>query len=306
MPDKTYQRVMKKHFRRKAKFTKWRQQKLAVGTVAKIATKVAKRLDEKNLKYIYSNVFSARDGYNWDSVTTICPSSKYRPIQSGALESTLISDLSGLIQDSSQVIAGTQTDITVGVKAIQCRISIRNPNIDSIRYEAQIIFIPNLYRATNDAVDFLRPDVFMLYKKGGGGLLYDGIAKKAIRNMSSSQSSVRDYTIIARKFGTIRGTSNSGISKINIDQTLGDYASDIPYVSRRNFTMTKYFKRERRHNCKAYTTPAQPFTDGNYFLIIFSDLALGGPNATTPQYIEYCSANSIKLRIVGPTQPLTT
>lgn len=298
-----YKKSYKKYNKTKKK---WRQQKLAVGTVEKIATKVAKRLDEKNLKYIYSNLFSARDGYNWDSVTAICPSSKYRPIQSGALDAQIISDLSGLIQDTSQVIAGTRTDITIAVKTIQCRISIRNPNIDAIRYEAQIVFIPNLNRATSDAVDFIRPDVFMLYKKGGGGLLYDGIAKKAIRNKSSSASSVRDYTILSRTYGTIRGTNNSGTSLINIDPTLGDYASDIPYISRRNFTISKYFKRERRHNCKAATAPAQPFTDGNYYLLIFSDLALGGPNADVPQHIEYCSASSIKLRIVGPTQPLTT
>ena len=191
--------------------------------------------------------------------------------------------------------------LTVAVSAIQARLSFRNPNIDDVRIEAQIVFISNLNDQTDDAVDFLRPDVFMLYKKGGGGLLYDGIAKKGIMNQASGASSVRDYQIIARKVITVKGTYNSGVMIADG----ADPPLSVPGVRRRNITLTKYFKRERRHNCKVPAVGTTPFlfSDGNYFLIIHSDLSIDDDGQRN---IEYCGASSLKLRIVGVTQPLTS
>lgn len=291
--------------KRNNKKAKWRQQKLAIGTVQKIARQIAKQEDRKNTKFYYSNVFHAVDGYNWDSVTEIVPSESYRPIQNGALESQVLSDISNLLMDGNlndQNLPNLSFDMTVGVSAIQCRLSFRNPNIDDVRICAQIVYISNLNDQTDDAVDFIRPDVFMLYKKGGGGLLYDGIAKKGIRNKSTGAASVRDYQIIARKVITVKGTYNSGIQ----EEDTPNVFKDVPGVNRRNITLTKYFKRERKHNCKKYLTGAvnRLFTDGNYFLIIHSDLSLS--DTATPRSITYCGASSIKCRIVGSTQPLTT
>lgn len=283
---------------------KWRQQKLSVGTVAKIARKEAKKLDNRIIKYNYSNVFHATDGYNWDSVNAICPYAAYRNIQSGALESQVISDISNLVIDGSTA----RKSITLALKAIQCRISIVNPTLNAIRYEAMIVFIPNLNNQTDDAVDFIRPDVFMLYKKGGGGLLYDGLAKKGIRNKSGSSASVRTYTIIARKVGTIQPAYNSGIYR-SVNTSPDIIAIPYPAIRRANFTLTKYFKKERRHNCKSTSVINQQFTDGNYYLLVQSDVALGSftNNSTTdPAYIKYCAASSIKFRVVGSTQPVTT
>lgn len=298
-----YRRTYTNKYKRKNRIKKkWRQQKLAVGTVQKIAKDIAKKLDQQKIQYFYSNIFFAKDGYTWDSVNAICPSHEYRPIVSGALESQVLSDISNLLQLPQTAVANPDVkSITVGIKAVQARISIRNPNQDPIRFEAQIIYMPNLNDSTNDAVDFIRPDVFMLYKYGGGNLLYDGIAKKGITNKSSSLASARAYTVIARKTGTIRGyiaTGQPEAGHININ------------VARKNFTITKYFKTEKKHNCKVNAGPGGPerqFTDGNYYLIIFSDIALGGTSADPViQQIEYCGAASIKLRIVGQTQPITT
>jgi len=302
--------VYSKYKRRKSRIKKkWRQQKLAVGTVAKIAYKVAKKLDNKNITYYYNNVFHAADGFNWDSVVEIVPNFRYRPINNGAVESQVMSDISNLLQDTGIVDADSQKNITVGVKAIQARISIRNPNINAIRYEAMILYIPNLNDQTDDAVDFLRPDVFMLYKKGGGNLLYDGLAKKGISNKATSSASVREYTIIARKTGTIRGTIFSGATNLIPGGGGGTDVALTMNVARKNFTLTKYFKRERRHNCKRVQAGgAQQFTDGNYYLVIFSDLALyvSPAGAIIQQHIEYCGASSLKLRIIGTTNPITT
>lgn len=290
----------KKNYKTKSRIKKkWRQQKLSVGTVAKIARKVAKRLDDANNIYVYSNVYNARDGFTWSSVTETVPNNGYRPILNGAMESQVISDLSNLVQDVSIVaISSDYRSITVGVKAVQSRICIRNPNVDTIRYDAQLVYIPNLNDQTDDGVDFLRPDVFMLYKNGGGNLLYDGIAKKAIRNLSTGASSVREYTILARKVGTLRGSIASGT----------DTAQDArPNVARTQFYLTKYFKRERKHNCKQVQAGgANQFTDGNYYLIIHSDIPLDSQTPAQQQRITYIAASSIKLRIIGPTQPITS
>jgi len=276
------------------KKAKWREQKLAVGTVIQIAKKVAKKLDEKNIRYLFSNVYFAVDGYSWDSVCSLPPKEAYRIVRTDALESKLISDLSNLVQDVSLVAGGDEErSVTVGIKAIQARISIRNANVQGVRYEAMLIFVPNLTGQTSDGVDFLRPDVFMLYKNGSGNLLNDGLAKSKIRNQSTGASSVRTFTILARKVGYIRGfiagTTNS------------------PNVATKRFTMTKYFKRERRHNCKQVQAGgANMFTDGNYYFCLHSDISTGGTIAVPTQLsIGYTGAASIKLRIVNLTQPIT-
>lgn len=284
-----------------SKKSKWRQQKLAVGTVQKIARQIAKQEDRKNIKYYVSNVFFAADGFNWDSVTEIVPSSSYRPINSGALESQVLSDLSGMLIDADKKELFTptnNTNITVGLRGIEARLSFRNPNIDDVRIEAQIVYIPNLNDQTDDAVDFIRPDVFMLYKKGGGNLLYSGMAKQGIRNKASSNASVRQYQIIDRKVITIKGTYFSG-------KTIEDQGNCIYIqgVNRKNITLVKYFKRERKHNCKSGTTGYRQFTDGNYYLIIHSDLAI---DDNGQRNIEYCGATSIKLRVVGATTLLSS
>ena len=205
--------------KRTNKRAKWRQQKLSVGTVAKIAKKIAKKLDKKNIRYYYSNLFFARDGFSWDSVTEICPNNQYRSILSGNMESQIISDIGHQIFDwtaASGLDQSESSSITVRVSGIEARLSFRNPNINQVKITAQLLFIPNLNKSTSDGVDFLRPDVFMLYKYGGGNLLYDGMAKTEIRNKSTGRSSVRKYTVIDRKVFTIEGSSYSGENIVEI------------------------------------------------------------------------------------------
>lgn len=291
-------------FKRYSRSNKWRQQKLAIGTVKKIARNIAKKVCDKKTRYYYSNIFHARDGFNWDSVTEICPNNAYRPVHSGAMESQVMSDVSGLVLDAGIFASVTeQKNVTVAVKAVQCRISVRNPNVNAVKVTAAIIFIPNLNEQTDDAVDFLRPDVFILYKQGGGNLLYDGFAKRGIMNKATSAASVRNYKIIVSKTFTIRGTIHSGTGTTYTTPNL--YTRTIPNVARKNFFLTKYFKRERKHNCK-FGQGAQQFTDGNYYFIMYSDISLDDEAPAQPRLISYCGASSIKLRVVGTTDALTT
>lgn len=295
---------MPKYYKNKSQNRrKWRQQKLSVGTVAKIAKNVAKKLDKKNIKYYINNIPYAADGFTWDSITELVPESSYRPIANGALESQNMSDIGGYIADPAvgQIIASNNAyNLTIGVAGVQARLQFQNDNSNDVTVTSMIVFIPNLNDHTDDAVDFLRPDVFMLYKKGSGNLLYDGMAKQIIRNKATGLATVRDYTILVSK--TIKlPASKYGGQQIEDAQTpaaQGTLMRDISQPSRRKVTLTKYFKRERRHNLKQNAAVGRAFTDGNYFLIIYSDLSLDANGARS---ISYCGASSVKFRVIGTT-----
>lgn len=292
----------------KSKRTKWRQQKLAVGTVAKIAKKVALKLDRKHFKYLISNVFHAKDGYNWysnNNILSLPSTDNWRPINNGALESQIISDISGTIQDTSTTVTADQKDVSLRIAGVQSRIIMSNPNRCSVNYSIMIVFIPNLNDNTTQSVDFLRPDQFMMYKTGTGNVLYDGFAKKSISNVATGGSSVRKYRILVQKTGTIKGTHPSGFAQAGPNPPV---IIPIPGMARKTVYLTKYFKKERKANCKYLnvgTTPSKSFTDGNYYLLMHTDLAPSEITGTD-RHILYCGASSLKVRLVGTTGSLST
>lgn len=290
----------KKSYSKKAK---WRQQKLAVGTIEKIARRVAKGLDKAQDKlHLYDEIYTA-DGFNWSSVLQLPPGTSWRPVMSGGLESKCISNITGLVQDGQ--VPGSPgnanpENLTIAVRAVQCRFAVSNREAIPCRLEAQLIFVPNLNRQTQDGVDFLRPDVFMLYKKGTGNILYDGFSKDTLKNKSTGASSVRAYTILARKVIYLRGSSNSGqniaIPVDPSDPDSFDHMADVPYYNHKRITLTKYFKRDRKHNIKS-GTEGNPLTDGNYYFILWSDLPTGFR-------VHYVAMSSIKFRVLSTTDSI--
>lgn len=287
----------KKSYSKKAK---WRQQKLAVGTIEKIARRVAKGLDKAQDKlHLYDEKFTA-DGFNWDSALQLPPQNQWRPVLSGGIESKAISNITALVQDGQVPgSAGNANpeNLTIAVRGVQCRFAITNREAIPCRVEAQLIYIPNLNRQTQDAVDFLRPDVFMLYKKGTGNILYDGFSKDTLKNKATTASSVRTYTILARKVIYLHGSSNSGQNiPIPVDPAEPDsfdHTADVPYYTHKRVTLTKYFKRDRKHNIKS-GVEGNPMTDGNYYFILWSDLPTGN-------FIHYVAMSSVKFRVLSTT-----
>ena len=260
--------------KRTNKRAKWRQQKLSVGTVAKIAKKIAKRLDKRTTKYYINNLPFARDGFTWDSITECVPESAYRPIANGAMESQILSQIGGNILAPEMDAPALTQSMTIAVSGIQARLQLQNDNNNSVKCTCAIYYVPNLNAHTDDAVDFLRPDVFMLYKRGSGNLLYDGFAKQIIRNKASGNSTVRDYQIIASKTVIIPPCTYGGLQ---FEDTTGtgtppdwDYMRDISQPGRKRVTLTKYFKRERRHNIKGVipNTQNRPLNDELFQVIV--------------------------------------
>lgn len=263
---------------------KWRQQKLAVGTVARIAKKVASKLDRKQdarqIRYL-SEVYAA-DGYSWPDSQVINnpPQTAYRPVLSGALESKLVSKVSELLTDPAAVnLSPADADaITCYCKGIQMRFALQNRNSISCRVNMAIVFIPNLNRQTEDAVDFLRPDQYMLYRFGSG-IQYEGWDKKQIRNLAGSPSSVRKFVVLAHKKVTLPGTVNSGFTVDNQQQR----------ITTRYYNLTKHFKgMGKKHNIKPGTSEDITFSDGSYYYMLWSDLPAGDD-------LHYLGCSSMKL-----------
>lgn len=282
---------MPKYRKKYSKKSKWRQQKIAVGTIQKIAKKIAKNLDDKqnqSTMLTHTKIHMA-DGVTWATYLQLPPPTDWRPIIAGSLENKIISDVSGRIQTLANAhYQSTVTEpykIPVWVKGVQARFAIQNRSSASTRVEAQLIFCPNLNYDTDDAVDFLRPSVYYLYKRGTGNLIYDGMGKKALTNASSSGSGPIKYIILDRKVVNIPGAryqhQESGSSLV------------IPYYKTTRLTLTKWFHNERKHNCyiknSAVVETNYGLIDGNYFFMIWSDL----PNGES---LHYVCATTMRLR----------
>lgn len=290
---KKYSRSSKSFARRRSRVRKkWRQQKLAVGTVAKIARKIATRLDNKSLKsHLFVKTWLA-DGSAWPTNYLALPASQdYRPIPAPALEVKTISELGGYVQDVTGVnwSANQERGVPIYLQGIQARFIFQNRTTTSVRVKLMLCFVPNYNFNTQDAVDFLRPDVFMLGRTGTGNLLYDGWNKQALNVAATQTTSARKFSILASKSFTMAPTKYSG-QQIQSAQIV----RDVPAIHTKHITLSKYFKGHgRKHYIKNQATQGRPLMDGNYFYIIWSDME----QQSTPLNLYYGAVTQLKFRV---------
>lgn len=270
----------KKSYKKRRNYSKLRDKK--------INTLIEKRIDEiskKNIAastvYHYYDKDIVADGQSWTSPTELPLLTSYRPIAPGSLENKAVSDFGGLISDTfaSSLDSQDQRSITVGIKGIQCRFGFVNTSQQNARVTAQLIWIPNLNQQTDDAVDFLRPDVYMLYKYGSGNILYDGWSKGQLKNLATSPQTVRTYSVLARKTFNLRGIDSATATE--------------EYVGTKRVTLQKVWKNLRKHNIKDNSLEGMLLTDGNYYFTIHSDLAVSG--------LQYIGATTVKFQMLGTT-----
>lgn len=256
----------------------------------KIDSLIEKRIDEISKKNDMKNdvihtydKFYIADGQDWTSVTELPTIGQFRPIAAGSLENKILTDFGGLVHDPipTELAADLQDCVTVGLKGIQCRFGIQNRSTQSARVTVQLVYVPNLNRATADSVDYLRPDVFMLWKYGTGNILFDGWSKNNVKNMSSSQGGSTTYSILARQTFNLNGTTTT---------TNPNYT-----IKTKRVNLTKIWKNYKNHNIKILPgqAVAQPFTDGNYYFTIHSDLPVAG--------LYYIMASTVKFHFEGTT-----
>lgn len=276
---------------------KWRQQKLAVGTVAKIARKVATKLDRAHIKKHRYKLIVAHDGFQWSSAFSLPPSQDWRAVSSDAMESKCISTVGGFISDQIPHALSSllQDSVALRIHGLQARFAVQNRNAVSCRLRAMLVYIPNLNKQTNDAVDFMRPDFHMLSKQGTGNLIYDGFDKDDLKNSSAGAASVRRYTILDTYRTTLQPTGYSGqqVSSAGIIR-------DITAIKTKHFRLTKYFKgMGKKGNLKANGNITQMLSDGNYFYLLWTDLPSG-------LSLNYVAVTSMRFHVQGVTQNVNT
>jgi len=300
----------KKYSRRSGKYSrrrrKWTQQLLAVGTVAKIAKKVASKLDRANDKFhLYTSYKLATAAQGdppivWpDGALGLPAASAYRP--GHGIETDTISLIGGLVQDvTGSILTGTQQKgVQIRMQGLQSRFVIQNRNTVSCRVTAMLLFIPNVNQQTSDGVDFLRPDIYMLGKVGTGNLQYDGWNKQELNVHASSAAGPRKYTILDKKHFTLGPTRASGQQETSAGQT-----RPIPAIQTKHFMLSKYFKGAgKKHFIKYEGANGRMLNDGNYFFVLWSDLPAG-------LAYHYCAYSQVRFKVLqsqfavnGPSVP---
>lgn len=289
--SKKYSAASSRYSKRRRLQKKWRQQKLAVGTVAKIAKKVASRLDRAGEKHHIFEIHFAADGTAWPADTLSLPlQANWRAVAGGALEGKPVSDIGGFVIDTSaaNVTALQEQGVTIRMQGIQSRFCFQNRNVMSCRVRLYLIFIPNLNNQTGDAVDFLRPDIYMFGKTGTGNLVYDGWNKQMMNIKSASNSGYRRWTILDKRTFTLGPSRNTGQSSAIV-------GADLPGYVSKHVTLSKYFKGAgRKHYIKPTGATGRMLTDGAYYFVLHSDLPVGSS-------LHYVNSSQCKFKI-GATQ----
>jgi len=288
-------RGVRRYTNKKAKF---REQKLSIDTIIKISKREAKKLDKADDIIRRFSLAHAADGFTWQGQVDLPAPRYWRPVPGSGMESQVISDFEGYINDpiANQIDAAQGGSLTVKITAVQARIAVRNytrtltspyyvNNLEDCKITAMLVYIPNLNNQTADAVDFLRPDNFMLYKRGTGNLIYDGLDKDTLKNAASSAQSVREYTILARR------VINMPSQKIISDNT----------IKTKYITLSKYFKTPKTHNIKYSGTPGGMLSDGNYYMILYSNLSTEALNT-----FSYVAATTIAFKVGATTFPVNS
>lgn len=269
----------KKNYRKRRYSSRLRDKKLNT-LVEKRMNEISKKNIQANEKFYQYSVAHTADGYDWDEVTALPATAFFRSIDSGAMESKLISNVGGLVRDQNPVELSelNQKQLTIGLKGIQLRFAFQNPNAFNVRVQVSLIFIPNFNNNTDDSIDYLRPDVFMLWKKGSGNLLYDGWDKNELKNIATNiDTHQTTYTILKSETFNLRSTTGLG------------GRTERKWI-------TKTWKNLKKHNLgpRAISTLASDLTDGNYFFTVHHDAPSG-------QSIKYIGCSTFKFKMYAPT-----
>lgn len=190
--------------RKKGGWGKWRQQKLAVGTVQKIARAVAKQEDNKRMEWRVHQRYVIQTGGLWTNQILRPTEAVKRRYTVGAVDSWLLTGFGNsvendLVQNSAS--SGNRS-ATYGIKTVQAHLCFENNTPLPVRGMVALFFIPNLDQLTADSVDRLVPRIE--YFKGTPNLKFDGIFGGDLLKMSDGQqASARTCVVCDQKRFTI-------------------------------------------------------------------------------------------------------
>lgn len=263
---------------KRRKKRKWRQQKLAVGTVQKIARQIATQEDKKQKKkYVHVSDILA-PGQTMIHPLSLPPLASWFVSPGQLLSWRLISDLGQKLKDADIVgdLANptptlvAQRELELRVHGVQCYGICHGNAGYPARFEVRLIYIPNLNSYTTGAVDYLVPRADMFFREsfGTGNLINRGYNRRNLATTTATGIPVK-YTTLARKVINLPGNFSRGTDTLadgSVTQTIRDHRE----VTKR-FQLAHYFKGMGK---KAFSRGTQTqLSDGNYFVVWWSDLS---------------------------------
>lgn len=274
-------KVFRKVRRRRRRKAKWRQQKLAVGTVQKIARDIAKAEDKKNLKkYVHcSYVTAAGFQSTWPTAAykRALPSLSNWASHTGSSQDlaipyqilTRIAD-NVITPEMKNLDQGEQAQTEVAIHGVQTYGVVCNNSLRPMRFEARLLWIPNLNKYTQAQIDYLLPRFTQFFKsgKGTGNLLFQGYARRGLGALDASGIPT-SFRVLARKVLYVPAASWTGT--LTGTQNPGTFDAEMPIVFKR-FSMAKYFKKALKGYCRADAAPNDVMSNGNIVLVYWSDL----------------------------------
>lgn len=250
---------------------KWRQQKLAVGTVQKIAREIAQAEDQRMVKKYVHTTKLHRAGFTWDNHRSLPEFGDWQQI-SGNMQDTLlpysiVSSLGGnVISSEMPLLNGTEEkQLELRIHGVETFGIVKNNSDVPIRVEARLLWIPNLNQFTQASIDYLVPRITMFYKsgRGVGNLLRQGYARRSLTTATATGVPVK-FTTLDRVVLHLPATNYVG----TVD---GNQLSFIrPYQFKR-FKLSKYFLKPRRGFVGSQSSPNDIMSNGNYVICYWSD-----------------------------------
>lgn len=238
-------RYKRRHYGKKKRF---RQQKLAVATVQKIARKIAKAEDDKHISWIvHQEKFSTSIGGDWNSSVESPLETQKIILQPNAVTANILSNIGNLTVSSLPPTATSAGGNTIDpqrtmeyfVKAAECYMAFENNTFYPVRCRVEMCYVPNLNLRTDDLVDNLQAGIQTF--KSGVNLKYSGMFQKFQRVVGTTSAKSPTYQLLAAKEFVLPSVKIAGV--------LG---APMTTQVRRYVTLKKYWKKPKKLLWKSY------------------------------------------------------
>lgn len=199
---------MARKFRRRQRKgkRKWRQQKLAVGTVQKIARQIAKQEDNKHIQFLVNQTLITPGP--WPDLQAAPRESSKAILQPNDIIWNYLSSIGNLTESnlishptvaSGNTIQPDRTNEYL-VKALEVNLAFENNTFKATRVRVELCYVDNLNFRTQDAVDKLIPDFSTFHS--GVNMKYQGMLRKfqKFSDVSERATSPNYHLLDAKEF----------------------------------------------------------------------------------------------------------
>lgn len=286
---------------------------------------IARKEDEKNEQwYVNKHLITLGDGGvgdNWPSTITAPDPNKLKPMVSGIIYYTLLTDIGGYGQANITPTFPLNDTSTIRemknqkfiIKTLQANLKVANRSFSTIRFKAIIVYIPNINSATDAEAQRLLPSIHMLGNINGK---YPGIFSPQLMANATYKNSVKDFTIIASKTIVIQPSVGNTHWYLDADPPgsfpPGVYPDDNYTLTEhprifRNVNIRKDYKVGKKLYYNLQSTGSIPdspdlCSNGNFYLVYGCDgnAKMTEPDATAATVAEIYGVAGCKFKFGSP------